>query len=357
MKKDILYPLRCLHGILAEGPGPFLRKRELRNRIRQQFRKNPQTMLLVMTPEHSNLGDHAIAWAARDLMENSGITCMEFTEAELFDMLHEGALSVMNGFPIAINGGGNIGTLWPEVELLMEEIVISNPRSPIAILPNTAVFEENAQGQQALDRARQVFGSHRNLRIYAREEKTFDLLKAQFPNVKLIPDLVLSLSWQVPETTREGCIFCLRSDCEQTLSPQRQQSLRREAEKIFGAGLRDLDMISPVERIPKEQHAEHVRQQMAAFSAAELVITDRLHAMILCALTGTPCLVLNSKSPKVLGCYQWIRHLHYIRLLEEESLQEAFSAIPKDFNRFDPRVLEPYFLQLRQDLKAMTARR
>ena len=357
MKKDILYPLRCIHGILVEGPGPFLRKRELRKKIREQFRKNPRTMLLLMTPEHGNLGDHAIAWAARELLEKAGIACMEFTQAELIDLHHEGALSVMNGFPIAINGGGNIGTLWPEVEQLMEDIVSENPKSPIAILPNTAVFENTPQGQRAMEQACQVFGNHKNIRIYAREERSFEVLKDRFPGVKLIPDLVLSLSWKNAETIRQGCIFCLRSDCEQTLSEKNRQSLRREAEEIFGEKIQNLDMIAPVSQIPKEQHAEYVKQQMTAFAGAELVVTDRLHAMLFCALTGTPCIVLNSRSPKILGCYQWIRDLSYIRLLDGRSFRQTFENLPKTGRPFEPDCLEPYFRQLQQELGAMTIRR
>ena len=45
-----------------------------------------------------------------------------------------------------------------------------------------------------------------------------------------------------------------------------------------------------------------IELKLKEFCSAELVVTDSLHAMIFCAITGTPCIVLNSKSPKLKGC-------------------------------------------------------
>ena len=55
------------------------------------------------------------------------------------------------------------------------------------------------------------------------------------------------------------------------------------------------------------------------FARSEIVITDRLHGMIFAAITGTKCIVLNSKSPKIKGCFEWIKDLKYIYFLNEIS--------------------------------------
>lgn len=59
---------------------------------------------------------------------------------------------------------------------------------------------------------------------------------------------------------------------------------------------------------------EHlVLETLLDFAKSELVITDRLHAMIFCYLTNTPCLALpnaNGKSENIY--YQWLKECPYI---------------------------------------------
>ena len=46
-----------------------------------------------------------------------------------------------------------------------------------------------------------------------------------------------------------------------------------------------------------------------------MVITDRLHGMLLATITNTPCLAFEKKKKKVSGVYQWIQDLDYIKVL------------------------------------------
>ena len=54
----------------------------------------------------------------------------------------------------------------------------------------------------------------------------------------------------------------------------------------------------------------------------KLVITDRLHGMIFCAITGTPCIVFSNYNHKVKGSLKWLEHLNYIRFLDDSSKTE-----------------------------------
>ena len=57
-------------------------------------------------------------------------------------------------------------------------------------------------------------------------------------------------------------------------------------------------------------------QKIEEFKHSKLVITDRLHAMLFSAISGTPCIALNNLSGKVQGGYEWIKHLKYIRFAD-----------------------------------------
>ena len=99
-----------------------------------------------------------------------------------------------------------------------------------------------------------------------------------------------------------------------------------------------------------------VKQKLDEFASAKLVITDRLHGMILCAVTGTPCVVVNSKSPKVRGCYEWIRQLPYIRFADDVSeIADLYISIPEGPHKYENSHLLPYFEELAEDLRKFTS--
>ena len=52
------------------------------------------------------------------------------------------------------------------------------------------------------------------------------------------------------------------------------------------------------------------------FQKYELVITDRLHGMVFCAISGTPCIVFGNYNQKVKGTYEWIKNLPYIKYID-----------------------------------------
>lgn len=351
MAKDVLYPLRRLHGILHEERLRQKKKREYRKWYQQIFLENSRTVLLLMTPEHGNLGDHAISMAIVKLLRSAGISWIEVTDRQLMVMRRENLLGTMNGYPILICGGGNLGTLWMNLETMMREIVQRNPKSPITILPNTVYYEDTSWGNKELKKAKHIFNRHHKLWIYAREKKSFDFMKPIFRNVCLVPDMVLSLNYDDLDKQRKGCILCLRSDLERTRTEEQDAIIRQQARNLFGEQLIYSDMIENDDISPQDRE-RMVCQKLEELASAQLVITDRLHGMIFCAITGTPCVVINSKSPKVRGCYEWIKHLNYIRFADRpEDIAAEFSAIPEGPHHYDNSHLVHYYQSLGEDIQ------
>ena len=63
------------------------------------------------------------------------------------------------------------------------------------------------------------------------------------------------------------------------------------------------------------------------FKKAELVITDRLHGMIFCYITGTPALVFLNNNHKVKSSYFWINNAPHIKLVEDVSNNAILKAL------------------------------
>lgn len=110
-------------------------------------------------------------------------------------------------------------------------------------------------------------------------------------------------------------MLLLRDDLERTLAPEQTRQILKECEKIFGTDIKISD-IHGKEDIPREKREQKLKEKFEELGCRKLVITDRLHGMIFAALTETSCIVLDSKSPKVRGCYEWIRDLGYIAFVD-----------------------------------------
>ena len=70
-----------------------------------------------------------------------------------------------------------------------------------------------------------------------------------------------------------------------------------------------------------DEREEVVNEKIREFSEANLVITDRLHSMIIAMLAGTKCIALDNLTHKVKGCYKlWLSDNPNITFLEKASL-------------------------------------
>lgn len=350
MRNDNFYTLRKLHGRIHEY---FLYKKERRNffkayvkPIKKALRNNPNVAFLVLTPEHSNMGDHAIAVSEARLLNQLDIKYIEITGHQLSSFEHYKYLHIMNGHPIFINGGGNMGTLWFSAERMHRSIIQNNPDSPIFIMPNTIYYEDSDHGTTEFNRSIEIYNAHHNLHIFAREESSYRTMMQAYKNVTLIPDMVFALNECKTSSQRHGCLLCLRVDHEKTISDAELQTIQSQAASLFGPNVNHTDMVMGGS-VPITHRNTALEEKYSEFRRAELVITDRLHGMIFCAITGTPCIVINSRSPKVSGCYEWIRNLEYIKFAEQPSdITQLYNSIPRHPHIYDNTPLLPYFEDL-----------
>ncbi len=312
---------------------------------------HPRGVFLVLTPAHGNLGDHAIAMAEKNILLDLNISYCEITGTQLEILRCHGFLNVLNRRIIVINGGGNLGTLWFSAEKLFRKIIQDNPNSRIILMPNTFYYEDTEWGRAELNNSIGIYNTHTDLHLFAREEISYNAMKNIYRNVELVPDMVLTLNYGESPFPRQGCLLCLRSDLEKTMQPEQAQQLEDIVRKHFGDLVEYTDMVVPHKvSIPDRENTVNTKIQQ--FQKAQVVVTDRLHAMIFCAISQTPCVVVYSKSHKVQGTYEWIRHLPYIRLAEE--ISDVDALIPEllaiDKCEYNNANLLPYYEKIEQVL-------
>lgn len=308
--------------------------------------RNKKAVFLIFTPEHGNLGDHAIAYSEKLLLSKIGVIYYEVTVDKLQLLSEFGFLHILNCSLILVSGGGNLGTLWPKLEILNRQIISKNPNSYIFILPNSIYYDE----EKEFEKSKKIYNAHDKLYLYAREILSYNKMKNAYQNVKLIPDMALFLNEEKKEFARSGCLLILRNDVERTLSNHDRSKIVSIAKTMFSNQVTVSDTVLD-HGISVENRENELRKKFDEFRKAELVITDRLHGMIFAAITATNCIVLDSKSPKLKGCYQWISKLGYIKFLNDiDSIDREYNRLKGHTNLFDNYELLKYLKELEKDV-------
>ena len=316
----------------------------------KNFAKNKNNVFFIYTPTHGNLGDHTIAISVNKLLNNLNVNFMEITLDLLFYLNKFNRINILNRNTLIINGGGNLGTLWFNLEQLTREIIKNCPNSKIIIMPNTIYYENNEWGQEELRKSIEIYNNHKKLKIYAREKFSYDFMKDIYNDVKLFPDMVLYLN-EYKETKRINlCLLCLRSDIEKTLKENEKKSLENNVKIMFDNNYKYTDMCVKY-NIKLKNRNEEVNKKFEEFREATLVITDRLHGMIFAAITGTPCIVINSKSPKVKGCYDWIKDLEYVKFSKNiEDVLKLWNEMKDKKYIYDNKMFLCHYENLKKDI-------
>ncbi len=350
--KDLLYPLRVLHGRLHEW-------REEKNiefsYMRTLLLPIGKKYYVVGTPTHTNIGDSAIVLAEMLFLKKSvgvskPIKELSFQETKAQMDIVARCLRMANGL-VCGHGGGNMGDQWFAEEAFRRKLLNSLPDKPMIVFPQTIYYTPTEKGSAEEKKSAEFYNNRPGLTLVAREVFSFRKMQELYPDTKVImtPDIVLSCTMSdfgaVPQE-RAGVLFCARSDREKAVSDNIWEELKAAVD-VLCMESRKTDMYSDVP-VTKENRAECVRKKMQEFCGAELVITDRLHGMVFAALTGTPCLVFSNSNYKVKGTYEWIRYLPYIHYVESviEAKQAMTELLAMHNCEYDNSPLTPYYEKL-----------
>lgn len=302
--------------------------------------------IIFNSPDYSNLGDHAIAYATRQFLEKgiiengkegSGETCItsvekvlenKFGGREVIEISCEQYVkeymkiknAVTKEDVLIISGGGYMGSLWLRMEDIVKHIVCQYPDNKIIIFPQTIYFSDSKLGEWECESLKDIFNSHKNITFIAREEKSFNIAKEIFnDNVKIymLPDMAFAIDYESQckkSEHRAGALICMRRDKEKCNYDK--DGIEKFLSEEYGrTEYTDTVVDDPVNY---NNRLEKLRAMLDKISSAKLVVTDRLHCMIFCVITKTPCVVLDNISGKVSGVYKWIEKLSYILKAESE---------------------------------------
>lgn len=288
--------------------------------LRENFKtKNDSRIVLLATPQHGNLGDQAIVFAEYQILNKI------FPKQKVVEIPNECYIR----FPelckryirkqdlIIIDGGGNLGSIWKKEDDKISNIIQDFRDNKIVIFPQTCFYEKD--DVKRIERNFNIYKQTKRLSVMLRDKKSFDLFNSLFPEISsyFVPDIVLSLNLNssVFQQKRNGVLLCFRDDSEKVFSNDKRTTI----EQILKQNNLNFSNTSTVifNGVSQKNRKKELKKKWKEFSSAQLVITDRLHAMIFSAITQTPCIAFDNVSKKVSGVYNWIDKLEYIKCIDD----------------------------------------
>lgn len=289
-----------------------------------------KSIFICGIPEYGNLGDQAITIAEVNFI-SSCLTDSEIIlipEGEWYENLLCIKLITNKYHNICISpGGGNMGELYAVQENIRLSAVKNLKKAGIIIFPQSIDYLENSNASK---KAKKIYESHKCLTIFTREEQSELLRKKLFETCDgdMVPDIALSYIPKIGEYERKGVIFCTRSDKEKNKNSQSALGELRETAKTVFESVKTVDTYSDEYRCKYEEQIHGLNKIWKEFKSAELVITDRLHGMIFCAITNTPCIALDNTTGKVGYLYRtWLENSNILFLSNQNELQNAIDII------------------------------
>lgn len=314
-------------------------------------------IFLLGTPHHGNLGDHLIAESELHFFktytqEYMVLDCtMNFSKAMLA-MIRK---NIKADDIIVISGGGWLGTEWRHNEEFVRRVIVTFPENRIIILPQTAFYRGD---ESYLIQGAEVYRKHPDLYFCARDYMTYELYMSYnfVASQKLLymPDMALySTLWKeckMPQNHRTTHIgLCMRDDRE-VLMDENTRSRIIDAVQISDFNFSIIRTNETGRSIRQGHRNENLLRKLKEISELHLLVTDRLHAMIMAAITDTPCIVFDNSTHKVQGVYEWIKELDYIKYLDTaDGIKEIVNDMMnrKDFKRtFDDWDESEYLMKI-----------
>lgn len=296
-------------------------KKYFRGRRADIVKPTGKRIYFIGTPSHYNLGDHVIAFAIKEYLQkvlpDAPIT--EVSIQEFPYMLGIMKRTIGRDDLIILQGGGNMGNIYWTNERIRREVIRHFPDNHIIIFPETIYYENTVYGNADLAESINIYRKAKHLTICAREKVSYQTMKGYYTHADVIltPDIACSYKFKIPKIRNGTVKLFFRSDRESCIDSGMQKITEQILDGMGQPYMFSDMMYQSKGYIGRANRNYIVEQKVREISEAKLVVTDRLHAMILSVLTGTPCLVFYGYNHKIESTFRtWFHEIPYIALLE-----------------------------------------
>lgn len=297
--------------------------------LKQELTSSNKKIFFFMIPNYGNLGDHAITIGSviffNDYFPDYDIIFIDLHDT--YKCMKAVEKCITPSDVVVLQGGGNMGNLYQYIEDYRRFIIKHLKNYKIISMPVTCTFTDDAEGCKQLKKSQKIYQENTNFTIIAREKQSFANIQAYFPKCKAVlsPDIVFYLynNLKPDAYQRYRIMLCLRSDAEK-VADNRDDIVNYFVSNYNESFIYDTVIDRQITDIGREAEVESAIRE---FQSAKVVITDRMHAMVLAAITETPCVVMKSLDHKISGTYEWIKELPYIKMIDTFNIEDIKNAM------------------------------
>lgn len=278
-----------------------------------------QHVALLDFPNHENSGDSLIYLGALKYLERLGVHIDYVADHERYRPDHLRSL-VPQG-PILINGGGNFGDRWDQIQRGRERIIRDFPDRQIIQLPQSVEFSDGPK----LEQAQAVLNGHPLLTILIRDHAGVKRTRELFPQATVLfcPDMALGYGQiKYRHESNLDLVILRRKDSESAQDRHRftphpttshrdldwglqgVRKLYRSALRVPGAITKRIPALAVpcnavLRRCYDAQARVNVEQAVKILSWGMFVATDRLHATVMASLMGKNVVAMDNANGKI----------------------------------------------------------
>jgi pyruvyl transferase EpsO len=270
---------------------------------------------LLDIPNHCNFGDGMILSGELAALRRLGVRVRSVSDMCSYDP--DQLRSLPADTVMLLHGGGNFGDLYVDHEEFRRTVLADLPDRRIVLLPQSARFVD----QSLIEPCRRALEAHPDLTLTWRDRSSLEFAERQFPNCRsmLVPDGAFGLVplrrpwWTFRERT--DVLILARRDIEalgdRPLSVEASQSVDWENVRVERAqlrvirsilwrlGRRDGELADRLRgRALRRQATIYTRAAARIIASAELIVTDRLHAIIAALLLDSDVIAVHSLDHK-----------------------------------------------------------
>lgn len=273
---------------------------------------------VMLAANYDNLGDIAITKAQQEYLQRilpQDYEVIVIPHDKTFNVYLSMKKSINRDTIITLIGGGNSGTLYEFIEWPRRFILKHFSGCKIISFPQSVFYGNGKYELKYKKEFVKLARKCKNLTLVAREELSYRKYKEMLgeeARILLIPDIVFTLKVK-GQSERSGACLVFRNDKEKSLNIELKKELAMYCEDRYGSLLYedtcDVQVVG--------DGYEELQKFIDVLSSKEIVITDRLHGMILAYITDTPCICMDNNNHKIKSTYDtWLKDDGKIRLLE-----------------------------------------
>jgi exopolysaccharide biosynthesis predicted pyruvyltransferase EpsI len=276
---------------------------------------------LLDYPNHENVGDSAIWLGEMAYLSERKNEVVYHCDLKSYDARHLGSRSGVD--LLLLHGGGNLGDLWQPHQRFRRQVLADFRDRPVLQLPQTIHFNDSRN----LEETKRAFSAHPQFTLMVRDERSLDFANQHFDcPVVLCPDSAFALGALArPKPPRTPILWLGRTDHEAAAQSGPVSVARDGVERADWVGRRSAGPFDLLARAGGEllagvvgrvarpaptvldrlwgnwtRLAEHrVLAGQEMLSRGSVVVTDRLHAHILCMLLEIPHVVMDNSYGKL----------------------------------------------------------